>query len=1007
MGTEKDHRSLALSKGHMEGKHAESMDNGQCSKLEETFGNVAELMNIDSYAGWYDGPSGFSEQMLPHFGFFSAGVASTYFPSFDGLNFMDQFTSEISMVGADTMGNSFIGDGKFHDTNGHFAIPINPADGGVNFTERVEKSSRQHNVVGDERNSVIPRLPLQSLAEKMLRALYLFKEWSEVGILAQVWVPMKNEGRYILSTFEQPYLLDQTLSGYREVSRFFTFSPESKPGSVLGLIGRVFTSKIPEWTSNVKYYNKTEYLRIQHAVNHKVQGSIAVPIFEDDSLQTACCAVLELVTTKEKSNFDLEMENVCRALQAVNLRSTVPTRCYPQTLSKNQRLALAEITDVLRAICHAHRLPVALAWIPCIYIEGSGSETIRASATGPSMSVNKKCVLRIHDTACYVNDKDIQGFVHACAQHHLEDGQGVAGKALESNHPFFYSDVKEYQVHEYPLVHHARKFGLQAAVAIRLRSTLTGDDDYVLEFFLPVNMGGSTEQQLLLNNLSGTMQRICKSLRTVSDAEYFRTDETVDKLHGGEGKNIPPLSRRSSEHSLVNGNLYSPEHVTQNIPDSIAMRIEADGPHRQVISGSKKLMEKKRSTAEKHVSLHVLQQYFSGSLKDAAKSIGVCPTTLKRICRQHGISRWPSRKINKVNRSLRKIQSVIDSVEGVEGGLKFDPTTGELVATGSILQEFDPKKGVVVPYDSPSAKASDLVIQNTKTVPQSAYIDIETTIEKMEEKCCLNGNDLTGFSLIDTNFYRGDCKTNASSGKHKESQLAALDVRLSCPASLNTMPLTTYPKFPPNNFLAREECSRWALENDYAKPEPSESHFFSGISSSMTADGKIDSKSKGNIETVRDDGAVEHNQLTSSGMTDSSNGSGSGSLMNGSSSSMKSYDDIHNSKTEAAYGDNHCKLTVKATYKEDTVRFKFDPIAGCFQLYEEVAMRFKIQNGQFQLKYLDDEGEWVLMISDSDFHECLEILDILGTCIVKFQVRDAASTFGSSGSSNCFLGGGS
>ena len=40
------------------------------------------------------------------------------------------------------------------------------------------------------------------------------------------------------------------------------------------------------------------------------------------------------------------------------------------------------------------------------------------------------------------------------------------------------------------------------------------------------------------------------------------------------------------------------------------------------MAGPKRQSEKKRSTAEKHVSLSVLQQYFCGSLKDAAKSIG-------------------------------------------------------------------------------------------------------------------------------------------------------------------------------------------------------------------------------------------------------------------------------------------------------------------------------------------------------------------------------------------------
>lgn len=261
----------------------------------------------------------------------------------------------------------------------------------------------------------------------------------------------------------------------------------------------------------------------------------------------------------------------------------------------------------------------------------------------------------------------------------------------------------------------------------------------------------------------------------------------------------------------------------------------------------------------------------------------VCPTTLKRICRQYGIARWPSRKINKVSRSLKKIQSVLDSVEGVGGGLRFDPTTGGVVAASSLLQALD-HRNIVLP---------------SKT-PITSCMGIETTRVKKEEACLLDGNQEADVNLKDTN----------------------------------------------------DSCQ-----------------------------------------------GVEHNQRVSSGMTDSSNGSGTGSMMKGSSSSSHSFRKRQNPITEG-----ESKVTIKATYKEDTFRFKLEAAGGCIQLYEVVAERFNLHTGQFQLRYVDDEDEWVMLASDSDFLECLEISDLMGRRSVKIMVRDMPSASGSSTGSSGFLG---
>ncbi|CAJ1955506.1 unnamed protein product [Sphenostylis stenocarpa] len=943
-----------------------SLEDRMSNLISEDMPNsFSELMNFDSYAGLCNNPS-ISDQILanqlPSFG-------SLSYSSPDGFDLIQQNSGQCYMSGVgrnnnDMESSAIYGEKVVCQQMDTLLGFLNDANEANNLNSKLKiNGSSQHLNNSDAGNYIMSRPPSLSLDDRMLRALSFFKESAGGGILAQVWVPIKDGNQFILSTSEQPYLLDQMLAGYREVSRTFKFSAEGKSGCFQGLPGRVFTSKVPEWTSNVGYYSMSEYLRFEHAINHQVRGSIAFPIFDVHSEQS-CCAVLELVTTKEKPDFNRELEIVCRALQLVNLRTTKPLRYLPQCLSNNKKATLTEIVDVLRSVCHAHRLPLALTWIPCFYTEGSRGEATRMQIKGGHSSTSGKSILCIEESACYITDRALAGFVRACTEHHLEEGKGIAGKALQSNHPFFYPDVKTYDISEYPLVHHARKYNLNAAVAIRLRSTYTDDDDYILEFFLPVNMRGSSEQQLLLDNLSGTMQRICSSLRTVSDAELSRIESS--QVRFGK-KNAPcffPLSSQNSEVSLINGVYQSVPNMSlksTNVRDN-----EIDSSANQGRNGTKRQVHKNRSTSEKNVSLSVLQQYFSGSLKDAAKKIGVCPTTLKRICRQHGISRWPSRKIKKVSRSLKKIQTLLDSVRGVEGGLKFDPSMGAFVVARSTIQEIDAYKSLQFSEKS-IIKDPSPVTQEAVLVPSAPCSESEKFSIKLEGK------------LKKMNVFSVDCS--------EDSKSIAIDNGSCQMESLCTKVQDCPEQACLGSVLAKEQDKRILNKSGFGI-ENLKCNIL-GHSSNSLIDNEID------IGVDGDNGVVEPNQPTSSSLTDSS--IGSGSMMHSSSLGSQSFENQIQSKVKSAIVDSGSKLIVKAIYREDTIRFKFDPSAGCLRLYEEVAARFKLQTGSFQLKYLDDEEEWVMLVNDADLQECLEILDDIGTYCVRFLVRDVPSVLSSSG----------
>lgn len=834
------------------------------------------------------------------------------------------------------------------------------------------------------------------IKERMTQALRYFKELTEQHVLAQVWAPVKNGGRYVLTTSGQPFVLDPSSTGlhqYRMVSLMYMFSVDEETDGTLGLPGRVFRQKLPEWTPNVQYYSDKEYPRLNHALNYNVRGTLALPVFEPSG--QSCVGVLELIMNSQKINYAPEVDKVCKALEAVNLKSSeiLDHPNNTQICNESRQNALAEILEILTVVCETHKLPLAQTWVPCrhrsVLAYGGGFKKSCSSFDGSCMG---QVCMSTTDVAVYVVDAHMWGFREACAEHHLQKGQGVAGKAFASRSSCFCENITQFCKTEYPLVHYARMFELVGSFAICLRSTHTGDDDYILEFFLPPNVVDCMDQQTMLGSLMTTMKQHFRSLRVASGEEICedgrsfeiikasmneKRDSEIESIRLSESRLSPPgLGPEALPNGGVMVHLDSLEQPQMMEYDALTGGGDIGGttdvktafslPESKVTG---KKSERKRGKAEKSISLEVLQQYFAGSLKDAAKSLGVCPTTMKRICRQHGISRWPSRKINKVNRSLTKLKRVIESVQGAEGTFTITSLAASSlpVAVGSM--SWPTSLNGSNQRDSPGSKPLELPDQKNEG-PSHQTSGSDGHAEKANQ---VLGGSGSREESIGTPTSHGSCQGSPYLGIESPPQyhqtvspsneqlrigglleLESQQRKGQNPAAALLFPdalVTTQPEEPFGGMLVEDAGSSHDLRN-----------------LCPIGDALLD-------ERVPD--YSWPNQPCPDMLLKESRDPPS---------KMQQFSPRPEMKT----------ITIKATYRDDIIRFRLPLTSGIVTLREEVAKRLKIETGTFDIKYLDDDHEWVLIACDADLQECVELSRLSGGNIIRLLVHDIMANLGSS-----------
>ncbi|KAL8201193.1 hypothetical protein R6Q57_012532 [Mikania cordata] len=533
------------------------------------------------------------------------------------------------------------------------------------------------------------------LKEKIASALKVLK-FREQHVLVQFWSPVALKTRWLLTTWDQPFglgMVDEKLYMYRIKSEMCAFVVDKEHKEKLGLPARVYIEKMPEWNLDVHSQN-TCYS------NH---GYIYLPVFESSS--NDCVGVLEIITSSSYVDFAFEVHQIWRALKNQNLKSpnvfedpSISVSGAPSNLTSLQithgswQHELAQIHEVLKTVCDTHNLVLAQTWAPSAsssYV--ANSENLEQSCSSFNISCIGKACMSTAGLPFYVRDLSKWGFYVACRERHLDKSQGIVGRSLSSCGVWFCKDVTELDENDYPLVHITRMSGLSSCLTIYLKH-LEAEVELVVELFLPAHSTNETFLRRLLETVNQQIKNSCwvqldiiSPPRVIGDDPLnwnFKSPPSPVDLLTEKGE----VSPTESENMETEPSTSAAGETSQSVVPYLENGIE------DVVINQRKSRKRKRQ--ERSITLTEIRKHFGKTMDEAAAILKVSRSTLKRICRDFGIPRWPYKngpgksdskalmKSNQtdviVHKSERSLLTTPTSVFGASnepfGGTTHDPT---------------------------------------------------------------------------------------------------------------------------------------------------------------------------------------------------------------------------------------------------------------------------------------------------------------------------------------------